>query len=63
MNRYNRTSAGEQCWRVLPQTLTVELLRLTPDGPVMVAAYGSTQSLQSLTFPDLIVPVTDLFQA
>ena len=52
-----------ELWRVRPETHTVEVLRLTPDGPKVVAVYDETQTLQSLTFSDLTLSVAALFAA
>lgn len=51
-----------ECWLVSPETESVEVLRLTPDGPVREALYGSGQTLQSLTFPDLTLALDDIFR-
>jgi Uma2 family endonuclease len=50
-----------ELWRVWPETRTVEVLRLTPDGPEVAAVYDETQTLQSLTFFDLALPVAAFF--
>ncbi|HZO90647.1 MAG TPA: Uma2 family endonuclease [Chthonomonadaceae bacterium] len=52
----------KEAWLVRPETRTVEVLRLTPNGPVSAATYDQTQTLQSLTFPDLTVAVADFFK-
>ena len=51
-----------ECWLVSPETESVEVLRLTPDGPVREALYGLGQMLQSLTFPDLTLALDDIFR-
>ena len=45
-----------------PIAETVEVLRLTPAGPVRVALYGAGETLQSLTFPDMTVALDDIFR-
>jgi hypothetical protein len=52
-----------EAWLLRPEIRTVDLVRLWPDGPVTVAAYGESESLHSLTFPDLIAAVADFFGA
>ena len=51
-----------ECWLVSPEAGTVEVLRLTPEGPVREALYGAGQSVQSLTFPDLTLALDDIFR-
>lgn len=51
-----------ECWLVGPEIETVEVLRLTPDGPVRAALYGAGQTLESITFPDLTLALDDIFQ-
>jgi Uma2 family endonuclease len=53
----------QECWRVVPEARSVEVLRLAPTGPVSVATYDESQSLHSVTFPVLTVSVADIFQA
>jgi Uma2 family endonuclease len=50
-----------ECWVVDPRTLTVEVLRLTPDGPVSIATYGQSEALSSEVFPGLRLPVAAFF--
>ena len=52
----------KECWLVGPLAETVEVLRLTPDGPERAAQYGAGQTLQSLTFPDLTLALDDIFR-
>ena len=52
----------KECWLVGPLAETVEVLRLTPDGPEQAALYGAGQTLQSLTFPDLTLALDDIFR-
>ncbi len=52
----------EECWVVSMETQTVEVLRLTPDGPERAALYASGETLQSLTFPDLTIALEDIFR-
>ena len=51
-----------ECWLVAPEGETVEVLRLTLDGPERVAIYGSGETLQSLTFSDLTLALEDIFR-
>ena len=51
-----------ECWLVSPEAGTVEVLRLTPEGPVREALHGAGQSVQSLTFPDLTLALDDIFR-
>lgn len=51
-----------ECWVISPNGETAEVLRLTPDGPIREAFYGSGQTLQSLTFPELTLAVDDIFR-
>lgn len=53
----------KECWRVWPATRTVDVLHLTPAGSVTVATYDETQTLQSITFPDLTPRVAEFFKA
>ena len=50
-----------ECWVVNLDAQTVEVLRLTPGGPVREALYGEGQSVQSLTFPGLSLALEDVF--
>lgn len=49
-----------ECWLVSPETESVEVLRLTLDGPEREAFYGLGEMLQSLTFPDLTLALDDI---
>ncbi len=51
-----------ECWVISPEGETVEVLRLTPDGPVREALYGIGQSAQSLTFSGLALALDDIFR-
>jgi len=51
-----------ECWVINTDAQTVEVLRLTPDGPVREALYGAGQTLHSLTFPDLTLALDDIFR-
>lgn len=50
-----------ECWVVRPESRTVEVLRLTHDGPETVATYGEGETVVSLTMPGLQVAVADVF--
>ena len=51
----------QECWKVLRDTQTVEVSRLTPEGPRSVQVYGAGEKIQSITFPDLLVDVNAIF--
>jgi Uma2 family endonuclease len=51
----------QECWVVSPDTQTVEVLRLTPELVESVATYENDQTLRSVVFPDLTVPVAEMF--
>jgi Uma2 family endonuclease len=55
------TVGVDECWLVNSTSQTVEVLRLTPQGTETVATYGPGQTVQSITFPDLTMPVADVF--
>ena len=50
-----------ECWVVSPIEETVEMLRLSKAGEEGVGIYGAGQTLQSITWPDLALSVTDIF--
>lgn len=50
-----------ECWRVWPETRTVEVLRLNAGGYEVAATYGENETVQSLTFLDLKVSVAAIF--
>lgn len=52
-----------EAWMVSPQAETVEILSLSADGAETVAIYGRHQTLQCLTFPDLTIPLAEIFAA
>lgn len=51
----------DECWVVRPEDRTVEVLRLTPNGPQSMHIYDDTETLASVVFPNLSVPVADVF--
>lgn len=51
-----------ECWLVSPDGETVEVLRLTVEGPVREALYGAGQTVQSITYSDLTLAVDDIFR-
>ncbi len=51
----------DECWVVRPDEGTVEVLRLTPDGARGVATYTDGQTVASVVFAGLAVPVADVF--
>lgn len=52
----------QEGWLIRPRPRTVTVVRLSPGGPVVAADYGEIETLQSLTFPDLSVPVAEFFR-
>ncbi len=57
---YRRVEVRE-CWVVSIDTQTVEVLRLTPEAEESQAVYSGVDSVRSAVFPNLLVPVTDIF--
>lgn len=55
------TLGVDECWRVWSETRTVELLQWKPDGYETAANFNETQSVQSIIFNDLSVPVSSIF--
>ena len=51
----------EECWVVRPEERTVEVLRLTTNGPQSVGVYGEAQAVVSVVFPALSVAALDIF--
>ena len=56
------TVGVRECWVISPQGETVEILRLSSDNTETIAVYVTGQELRSDVFPDLIIPVADLFR-
>jgi Uma2 family endonuclease len=50
-----------ECWLVISESTSVEVLRLTPAGAETAATYGPGDTVRSLTFDDLTVPVDAIF--
>ena len=50
-----------ECWVVRPEARTIEIMRLTPNGSQSVRIYDDTETLTSVVFPNLSVPVADVF--
>ncbi len=50
-----------ECWIVRPKGETVEVLALDGQLLLPVATYAQGQEVQSLVFPDLRVPIADIF--
>jgi Uma2 family endonuclease len=50
-----------ECWRVWPETRTVEVLRLSSGGAEVVATYHDNETVRSLTFPDFAIAITLIF--
>jgi len=53
----------QECWKVMPETQTVEVLRLSRNGTESVRTYSMGETVQSIAFPDLTVAVEVLFAA
>jgi Uma2 family endonuclease len=51
----------DEAWLVRPETRSADVVRLAPDGPIVVAGYREPETLQSLIFPDLSVAVAEFF--
>jgi Uma2 family endonuclease len=51
----------KEYWMVSPQAETIEVLRLTLDGPETVRIYGHEEVVRSIIFEDLMSPVADIF--
>ena len=51
----------QECWKVLRDAKTVEVLRLTSAGMETARIYGTGERIQSMTFPDLFVDVEAVF--
>ena len=47
----------------MPETQTVEVLRLSRNGSESIRVYGVGETVQSLTFPDLNATVDAIFAA
>ena len=52
-----------ECWKIMPDAQTVEVLRLSRSGSTSVQVYGMGKTVQSITFSDLTVAVDDIFAA
>ena len=56
-----RTAGVRECWVVSLDLSTVEVLRLRQEAEQTVGVYGPDKTVQSEAFPDLRLPVTDIF--
>ncbi len=52
-----------ECWKVMPETQTVEVLRLSRNGAEPIQTYSMGETVQSLAFPDLTAAVEAIFAA
>lgn len=50
-----------EAWLVSPESETVQVLRLSPEGIEPAAVYIYGQTLTSLTFPELTIALADIF--
>lgn len=57
---YGRVDVLE-CWIVDMNTQTVEVLRMTAEGPLTVGTYHIGETVVTLTFPDIRISVADVF--
>ncbi|MBW3624742.1 MAG: Uma2 family endonuclease [Armatimonadetes bacterium] len=51
----------EECWIFQTDPQTVEVLYLAPDGWERVAVYNRTETARSMRFPDLLIPVSEIY--
>ena len=51
----------DECWVVRPEAQTVEVLALSPRGARSLATYTDEETVVSLVFPGLSVPLADVF--
>lgn len=51
----------KECWKILPKSQTVEVLRLSVSGSSSVQTYGMGETVQSITFSDLTADVDAIF--
>lgn len=51
----------QECWMVSPEAETVEVLRITLDGPVRKAVYAMGEIVTSLAFPELSLALEAIF--
>lgn len=56
-----RAIGVSECWIVGPDSETVQVLRLTPERAETVSVYAYGQTLRSEVFPDLTLPVAEIF--
>ena len=49
-----------ECWVVSPAAGTIEVLRLTQKGAETAAVYSEWDTVPSIVFPDLLVPVAQV---
>ncbi len=57
---YRRVEVRE-CWVVSIEAQTVEVLRLTPEAEESQAVFSGMGNVSSAVFPNLLVPVADIF--
>ncbi|HTE21035.1 MAG TPA: Uma2 family endonuclease [Armatimonadota bacterium] len=50
-----------ECWVVSPDRETVEVMRLATQSAETVATYGQSETIHSVLYPDLAVPVVQVF--
>ena len=57
-----QTVGVRECWKVMNETQTVEVLTLTETSRTSVATYGIGETIQSVVFPALTVSVESIFE-
>ena len=58
-----RSIGVQEAWIVSMEAETVQVQRLSPEGIETVATYAHGQTIQSVVFPDLRIPVAEIFPA
>jgi len=53
----------QECWKVMPDTQTVEVLRLSRNGAEPIRTYSMGETVQSIAFPNLTATVESIFAA
>ena len=55
------TAGVQECWVISPNAESVEVLRLTINGPHRVGIHGVGERVTSLAFPEMTVTIADIF--
>lgn len=56
-----RSIGVRECWIVSPEALTVEVVRLSPDGLHTLDIFGSGMTIRSEVLEGLALPIADVF--